>query len=351
MLKLNNISRRLGEFSLSNISIDIADGEYYVLLGHSGSGKTQLLEMIAGLIDPDSGEIWIDNVNVNGKKIRNRNTGMVFQDYSVFPHMTVYGNIAYPLRCRKGSKPDINKKVTGIARKLNIYNLLKRSTQNLSQGELQRVALARTLVTSPRLLLLDEPLASIDASLKDGIKRLLREINRNGLTIIHVTHDYREAVTLATKVGVIHNGRIVQEGIPDEVFRKPANRFVARYAGIRNLFDVNIYQEEERWKACSERNLVFDFAGNDYPAKGLFAIRNNEIKIHLSKPSSNDENCFEGVIRDILPLESGMEITVDAGEIFYVDMPVCEFKEMSVNAMMQVWITFPRGSGLIMKGD
>ena len=143
-----------------------------------------------------------------------------------------------------------------VAEELNISHLLPRDTQHLSGGELQRVALARTLITSPRLLLLDEPMASIDASLKDDIKRLLRRFNRQGLTIIHVTHDYREAVSLASRVGVIHNGRIIQEGTPDEVFRKPVNKFVARYSGIRNFYRVEFKNHNGAWKAVCNDKMV-----------------------------------------------------------------------------------------------
>ena len=234
MLRLININRRLGDFALSDINIEISQGEYYVLLGRSGSGKTQLLELIAGLEHPDSGKIMLDDEDITLKRIQDRKVGIVFQDYAVFPHMTVFGNIAYPLKARKEDKKYIVEKVENVATSMNISHLLARSTQKLSGGELQRVALARTLITSPRLLLLDEPLSSLDTSLKDDLKRLLRNLNKNGQTIIHVTHDYGDAISLAKRVGVLHNGKIIQEGSVNEVFNNPSNRFVARYAGIRN---------------------------------------------------------------------------------------------------------------------
>jgi ABC-type sugar transport system ATPase subunit len=350
MLKLKNISRKLGDFALSGINIEIPEGEYFVLLGRSGSGKTQLLELIAGLNNPDTGEIWIDNSDVTRKRIQERNAGLVFQDYAVFPNMTVFGNIAYSLHCRKLDKKSINLKVAEIAEELNIAHLLNRFTQNLSGGELQRVALARTLITSPKLLLLDEPMASIDASLKDDIKRTFRQLNKKGLTIVHVTHDYREAVSLATRVGVIHNGRIIQEGMPDEVFRKPVNKFVARYTGIRNFFRVRFYNEAGKWEARCDGNLVFKLADNVYPKDGLVIIRNDALKIHTSEPTIPYDNCFKGVIRDINPSEYGMEITVDTGEMFYVDMPVKEFRNLNINESAEVWITFPSDAGIALQG-
>ena len=250
MLRLTNINRRLGDFALKEINLEVSDGQYYVLLGRSGSGKTQLLELIAGLEHPDTGSIVLDEKDITRQRIQDRKVGIVFQDYAVFPHMTVFGNIAYPLKVRKEDKKFIAEKVEKAATAMNIKHLLDRNTEKLSGGELQRVALARTLITSPRLLLLDEPLSSLDTSLKDDLKRLLRNLNRSGQTIIHVTHDYSDAISLAKRVGVIHNGRIIQEGSVDEVFKNPSNRFVARYAGIKNFFRVNILRENGILNRC-----------------------------------------------------------------------------------------------------
>jgi ABC-type sugar transport system ATPase subunit len=351
MLKLKNINRRFGDFSLSEINLEITEGEYYVLLGRSGSGKTLLLELIAGLSVPDSGEIWINNKNVTGKKIQERSVGLVFQDYAIFPNMTVFGNIAYPLHSCKMKKEVITGKVNRIAGEMNISNILERFTQNLSGGELQRVALARTLVNSPRLLLLDEPLASIDASLKDDLKRTFRQLNRNGLTIIHVTHDYREAVSLAGRVGVIHNGHIIQEGTPEKVFSEPVNRFVARYAGIRNFFRVKFFRENDFWKASCNGNLVFNIAGNGFPAEGLIILKSSDIKIVTSEPVERFDNSFRGKVVEINPSEYGMEVTVDAGETFYACLPVDEFKSLQIRESSTVWITFSRCAVIALPGS
>jgi len=351
MLKLKNVSRKLGDFALSDINISIPAGEYYVLLGRSGSGKTQLLELIAGLNEVDSGEIWLDNENITRRKIQERNIGLVFQDYAIFPNLTVYGNIAYSLHCRKMDKKTIRQKVSVIASELNISHLLNRFTQNLSGGELQRVALARTLVTSPNLLLLDEPLASLDASLKDDVKRTFRHLNRKGLTIVHVTHDYREAVSLATRVGVIHNGHIIQEGTVDKVFTKPANKFVARYAGIRNFFRVKFFNENGNWKAHCNGNLVFSLSKNDYPDEGIMILRSDAIKIHNSEPGKLNDNLFKGIVKEILPSESGMEIIIDAGELFFADVSGNDFKNLNISELSEVWISFPPEAGIVLGGS
>ena len=351
MLILKNISKKLGEFHLRGIDLNISEGTYYVLLGRSGSGKTQLLELIAGLNRPDSGEIWLNNENITKKKIQSRNIGLVFQDYAIFPNMTVSGNIAYSISSGKMDKNLIKQKVNNVAEELNISHLLDRDTNNLSGGELQRVALARTLITSPRLLLLDEPMASIDASLKDDIKRLLRRLNKQGLTIIHVTHDYREALSLATRVGVIHNGTIIQEGDPDEVFRKPVNKFVARYSGIRNFFRVKFMIENGEWKALCNNNITFSLTQNTYPGEGMLIIRSDDIKISPEMPSSNPDNCLKGIIREVFPTEYGMEITVDAGETFYVDIPADAYRQMPLCEFTEVWISFSRAAGIALQGS
>lgn len=341
MLILKNISKKFDKFRLIDINIEISEGTYYILLGRSGSGKTQLLELIAGLNRPDSGDIWLDGENITNKKIQERRIGLVFQDYAIFPNMTVFGNIAYSLNSGKLDKIQVKESVLKIATQLNISHLLERNTHYLSSGELQRVALARTLITSPRLLLLDEPMASIDANLKDDVKKLLRHLNRQGLTIIHVTHDYREAVSLAGRVGVIHNGRIIQEGDPEDVFRKPVNKFVARYSGIRNFFRVEFHKVNGEWKAFGKDNLVFNLQGNSYPARGMLIIRSEDIRIFSKMPSTDPANCFKGVVREIVPSESGMEIAVDTGETFYVDISVDTFKQLQINELSEVWICFP----------
>jgi ABC-type sugar transport system ATPase subunit len=351
MLKLKNISKKLGSFQLADISMDIPAGTYYVLLGRSGSGKTQLLELIAGLTKPDSGEIWLNDENITHKRIQQRKVGLVFQDYAIFPNMTVFGNIAYSMTKGRYDRNSVRERVTRLATELNILHLLDRSTHHLSGGEMQRVALARTLITSPGLLLLDEPMASIDASLKDDIKRLFRRLNRQGLTIIHVTHDYREAVSLASQVGVIHNGKIIQEGTPDEVFRKPVNRFVARYAGIRNFYRVKFINENGVWKAVSNNNLLFVLSGNSYPSEGMLLLRSDDIFVTSESPGNQKANVFKGIITEILPSEYGVEITVDAGETFYIDLSADTYKNHPFKELSEVWINFAPEAATALQGN
>ena len=351
MLKLTGINRKLGEFELKDINLSISEGEYYVLLGRSGAGKTQLLEMIAGLEHPDAGSIFLDNEDITRRKIQERKVGIVFQDWAVFPHMTVFGNISYPLKIRKIKMKSIAEQVEKVASAMNIRHLLERNTEKLSGGEKQRVALARMLITSPRLLLLDEPLASLDTSLKDDMKRLLRNLNKTGQTIIHVTHDFSDAISLAKRVGVIHNGRIIQEGSVDEVFKNPSNRFVARYAGIRNFFSVRISHENDIFTRVTKHNISFTFEADNPGTEGFLIIKGNSVTISREEPENKNLNFVKGKITEIIPSEYGREVTVDAGDLFYVNILESAFETLKLHEQEEVWMSFPIKSVVALQGS
>jgi ABC-type sugar transport system ATPase subunit len=351
MLKLVDINRKLGDFALTDINLEIPEGQYYVLLGRSGAGKTQLLELIAGLEHPDSGNIFLDRENITKKKIQERKIGIVFQDYAVFPHMTVYGNIAYPLKARRVDEKMIAGKVAEAATQMNISHILERTTENLSGGERQRIALARTLIISPRLLLLDEPLSSLDASLKDDMKKVLRQLNRAGQTIIHVTHDYSDAISLANKVGVIHNGRIIQEGPVNEVFKKPINRFVARYAGIRNFFRIRTISENGAIKGITNNNLEFRLTGDIINDDCLVILKSEDILLSRTKPEDPSLNCFKSRVEEIIPSVYGKEITLNAGDRFYANVSKIEFESLSLIENEEIWISFPVTAAIIINGQ
>ena len=245
MIKLDSINKKFKGFSLKDITLDVADGEYFVLLGKSGSGKSLILELIAGLQTPLSGKVSIGGKDAARLPIQKRKVGFVFQNHSLFPHMTVKANIYFPLK--RSEQHMLNENILKVIDLLNITLLLDRYPETLSLGESHRVALARTLVTNPSCLLLDEPLSSLDAQSKYEIRSLLRKINKGlvyfgeenknkPITIIHVTHDYEEALALATKIAVIEDGTITQEGLPEDVFRHPKSKFIAKFVGIKNFY-------------------------------------------------------------------------------------------------------------------
>ena len=340
-LRTEKVSKRLEAFSLKEINLEVSKGDYYVLLGRSGAGKTQLLELICGLTSPDSGKIYLDGEEITHKRVQERGIGMVFQDFSLFPHYTVRDNIAYPLKIRKMPKEEKEKRIYHVAEEMNITHLLSRKPYYLSGGEKQRVALARTLVTDPRVLLLDEPMASVDASLKDSIRRMLRRLNREGQTIIHVTHDFGEAISLASRVGVMHNGRIIQEGTPLEVFNHPVNRFVARYAGIKNFFRATFITSYNTFSGITENRTKFKLPKADYPSAGLLIIASSEVLLSRQGAAGIQMNNIRGVIDDIVPSATGYEISVAAGDFFYVDITHREMEQNNFITGEKVILSFP----------
>ena len=218
--------------AVRGVDLEIPDGEFTVLVGPSGCGKSTLLRTVAGLEDADSGDIAIGGETVNGMRPRDRDVAMVFQDYALYPHMTVFGNIALSLRARKMPKPEIEERVTRVAAMLGVGPLLNRYPRQLSGGQRQRVAIGRAIVRNPRVFLFDEPLSNLDAQLRDEmrseIKRLHQEI---ATTMIYVTHDQVEAMTLADRIVLLRDGVIEQEGVPLDLFEQPASLFVAGFLG------------------------------------------------------------------------------------------------------------------------
>jgi len=350
MLRTEKLCKRLDSFCLQDISLEVARGDYYVLLGRSGAGKTQLLELICGLTPPDKGKIFLEGEEITRKRVQDRGIGLVFQDLALFPHFTVKDNIMFPLKIMKLPLKERVDRVQRAAGAMNITDLLLRKPGNLSGGEKQRVALARTLVTEPRILLLDEPMASVDASLKDNIRRLLRRLNRNGQTIVHVTHDFGEAISLASRVGVMHNGRIIQEGTPDEVFTHPANRFVARYAGIKNFFRVVFIKSYNTCSCITDNRTKFRLTSGDYPSSGLLILAAGEVLLSRQGAAGVQINNIHGVIEDIVPSPTGYEVTVNAGDHFFADITRREMDEQKYVTGEPVIVSF-RSESLRLVGE
>jgi ABC-type sugar transport system ATPase subunit len=218
--------------ALDGVSLEIADREFFVLLGPSGCGKSTLLKLIAGLEEPGAGRLWLDDELVNYMPPARRNVAMVFQSYALYPQMNVLDNIAFPLRMRRVGRSARERAAREVAATLGLEPLLGRAVSQLSGGQRQRVAVARALVREPRVLLMDEPLSNLDAILRVEMREELMRVHRTlRTTVVYVTHDQVEATTMADRIGVMSEGRLEQVGAPEEVFRRPANRFVARFVG------------------------------------------------------------------------------------------------------------------------
>ncbi len=317
MLKVEQLSKQLGDFFIRDISFEVDEGEYFVLLGASGVGKTVLLETITGLMSIDSGSIYCNGTEVTYKQIQKRGIGLVYQDQALFPHLSVRRNIAYGLKCHKRSRTKIDAIVEKIAREVEIDKLLDRKPDTLSGGEAQRVALARALAVQPRCLLLDEPISSLDVSARGSMRALLRSINRNhGITMIHVTHDYEEAIALATRIGIMEHGRVVQIGSPREIFQHPKSEFVANFIGIKNFFSGELKKHSGKTDTCAEfiaNGLSLSLASDVEPGFGNVIIRSEDVTIAVQQSSSSARNVFKGTITDICPVRLGIEVIVDIG--------------------------------------
>ncbi len=232
-VRVEEMSKLFGRVrALDNVSCTFEDGQFTVLVGPSGCGKTTLLRLIAGLEDPTGGSMYIGEENVNGAPPWERNLAMVFQSYALYPHMTVFKNIAFPLRATKVSKKEIEQRVHETARILQIEELLDRRPRELSGGQMQRVALGRSIVRKPAVFLMDEPLSNLDAKLRVAMRAELKHLQQQlGVTTIYVTHDQAEAMTLGDQLIVMNAGRIQQIGKPEDVYRYPCNEFVAGFIG------------------------------------------------------------------------------------------------------------------------
>lgn len=314
ILSLAAISKRFPSFGLEDISFSLQKGDYFILLGVSGAGKSMVLETIAGLLKPDSGNIVMNGRDITFEKIQKRRIGLVFQDHAVFPHLSVAENIGYPLKGIGINHAEKKSIISDIASTLGISGLLHRRPSTLSGGELQRVALARALVQKPEILLLDEPLASLDTKLKSELRSLLRQLNRKGLTIIHVTHDYEEALSLGSAIAVMHEGKVLQSGSPEEVFANPKSEFVAHFTGAKNFFKATI---SEAGLARIEDKMEVRISTEVNSTKGYILIGSEDIFLSISPVDTSAVNNFEGRVVEIVSSVKGIEILLDVGVPLY----------------------------------
>ena len=344
MLEIKNLTKSYGDFRITDLNLSVKRNEYYVILGVSGAGKTLLLEMIAGLTVPDKGEIYFEDRDITYEKIQKRKVGLVFQDHAIFPHMTVRENIAYGMKNKNLDSKEITSRVHVLTEQMAITSLIDRKPWTLSGGELQRVALARTLASEPHLLLLDEPLASLDVQIRKELRQLLRQIHQSGQTIIHVTHDYEEAISLATGVAILHKGTIFQTGTPDEVFHHPKSEFVANFIGIKNFFparlkEVVITSSDKVTMAVINDKLSIGVLTEDHDREGFIMIRGEDILISNTRVETSAINHFEGKITDIHPGIHGIELHIDCGIDLVAVISKHSLQELHLFEGKMVWIS------------
>ncbi len=325
LLEIRGVTKKFGNYSaVNNVDLNIYKGELFCLLGGSGCGKTTLLRMLAGFEHPSSGNIIIDGKNMSEVPPYQRPTNMMFQNYALFPHMSVEKNIAFGLEQDNFTKLQIKEKIEEILKLVELQDYRKRRPQQLSGGQRQRVALARALVKKPKLLLLDEPLAALDKKLREQTQFELMNIqDKVGVTFVVVTHDQEEAMTLASRIAVMDKGKLVQIGTPNEIYEYPKNRFVADFLGSANIFH-GIVQSSEFGLLTVNTNLgIFSLkyeAELDKDKHLYIGLRPEKIFLNKTRPKSSDKGSVIGYVDDIgyLGNSSRYKIRLEDGQIIDV---------------------------------
>lgn len=339
-LRLVNVTKRFGRIiAVDRVNLSVGKGEFVVLLGPSGCGKTTTLRIIAGLETPDEGRIYIDGVDVTDLEPGDRDVAMVFQDYALYPHMTVFDNIAFPLVVRKRklklSNREIEERVLKVAKLLGIEELLNRKPTQLSGGQQQRVALARALVREPKVWLMDEPLSNLDALVRAQVRAELKKLQKDlGITTIYVTHDQVEALTLADKIAVMDKGRIVQIGTPKQVYENPTHVFVATFIGNppMNIIKCKVTKKALECPGFTRRlEVTPEELGGE--SSVLLGIRPEHIELH-EKPVGDS---IEGSVYVVEPLGSEYIVNVKLGDVI---IKAKTLKEPSLSVGGKVYMVF-----------
>lgn len=332
MIRIDGLSVRLPGFSLREVDLHIEKGAFFCLLGPTGAGKTLILESVAGIIATAGGRIVVAGRDVTGLSPERRGVGIVYQDCALFPHLSVAGNIHFGLRYHGGATKKVRARCRNLTDRLGLTPLMNRSVTTLSGGEKQRVALARALVTTPAVLLLDEPLASLDPCFREEIRDLFRSLHREtGLTVLMVTHDFADAHSLADRVAILNDGRIEQIGSVEQVFKRPATAFVAEFVGMKNVLPVRVADGR-----LHIGDLVFPAPGGN-GRQGLAMIRPEHVHLQLPSSDAGPPARLSGRIVAISNQGLFAELNVAVGSVTFVTvLPTSALVEMNLRQGVQV---------------
>jgi putrescine transport system ATP-binding protein len=359
-VRIEGVTKKFGQFTaVDNVSLNIYRGEIFCLLGGSGSGKTTLLRMLAGFEQPTEGRLFIDGQDMSGVPPYRRPVNMMFQSYALFPHMSVEQNVAFGLKQEGMPKAEIAERVADMLALVKMQDFAKRKPHQLSGGQRQRVALARSLIKRPKLLLLDEPLGALDKKLREHTQFELVNIQeRLGVTFVVVTHDQEEAMTLASRIGVMNQGRIVQVGTPHEIYEFPNTRFVAEFIGNVNMFEGYIVEDEPDHVLIESR----DFGSLIYVGHGVSAapeaavwtaVRPEKMILSREEPSDHarrEVNCAQGVIREIAYMGdiSVYLVQLDSGKTVRITQPnTYRHAESPLTWDERVWVSWHHTSAVV----
>jgi iron(III) transport system ATP-binding protein len=349
-IRLQDIVKRFGKLeAVSHVSLEIQDGELFTLLGPSGCGKTTILRLIGGFHRPDVGEIYFGEKPVSPIPPYERNIGMVFQNYALWPHMTIFENIAYGLKLKKFSKQEISTKVLHALSLVNLGGLEKRYPGQLSGGQQQRVALARALVLNPDVLLLDEPLSNLDAKIRIQVRAEIRKLQKSlAITTIYVTHDQEEALTLSDRIAVINQGKLQQIGSPRDLYARPLNPFVADFIGINNLIPGQVLEDPnaEGWiKVQTEvGDLICRADGLLHSGdRCMISVRPETTSLSQSPNDQKDLNVISGTVNFASYIGNTIryDVEIKNGLLFKVDIQNPWYHQ-PFSMGEKVYISFPR---------
>lgn len=347
MLRIDQLVVKFDDFMLGPLDLSVEPGSYLMILGISGAGKSVLLETISGLKRAASGRIELMGIDITKQNAGQRGIGLVYQDQALFPHLSVEENIWYPLKMRGVGYKERITKVKELAALMEVEHLLKRNILTLSGGESQRVALARTLASDPGVLLLDEPLSSLDPQMKNELRVLLGEIHKKGKTIIHVTHDYIDAASLGTHIVVIDKGRIVQQGFPEDVFSKPENEFVAHFCGMKNFFKAKldgISVDTDLKTAVIGKGLKISLLSEEMKGEGYILFSGEDVILSEQQNESSALNTYHGQITGYSKGVMGMEVLVDIGVIVSVKISHQSFEKLRIEQKGRIWVSIKASS-------
>ncbi len=339
-LNIKNVTKRFGKDTVINgLSLNVKPGEFFTLLGPSGCGKTTLLRMIIGFNSIEGGEIEVDNKVINNIPTNKRNMGMVFQNYAIFPHMSVKDNVAFGLKNRNLPKNEIEKKVDEILKVVKIHQLKDRMPAKMSGGQQQRVALARAIVIHPDILLMDEPLSNLDAKLRIEMRNAIKQIQQDiGITTIYVTHDQEEALAVSDKIAVMNSGVIQQIDTPKNIYQRPSNIFVATFIGLSNILDAKLYS--------NENEVGIDFGSYKVPMNNISSNENNkEVKVSV-RP---DEFIINSNKSEGIPVIVKSSVFLGTNTHYFVK--TLDNKDMEIIQQSDMYDIIPNGEKIFLSVD